>query len=182
MIPGIKIKGDLFSISSLLETIESKKKLLDFKKTEIFQNLLEIDKESILGDWCKLKYLRTVLYWAEPTFAVFIENHEDWKEARKKAEARKLKGIIYLVKISDNLFKFGRTENMRKRINQYPRGSEIVKYENVDDMYRSEKILLNCASESNGTLYNGNEFYFFDNPDEPLRVFNLALERIEKGA
>ena len=182
MIPGLKIKSDLFSISSLLETIESKKKLLDFKKTEIFQNLLEIDKESILGDWCKLKYLRTVLYWAEPTFAVFIENHEDWKEARKKAEARKLKGIIYLVKISDNLFKFGRTENMRKRINQYPRGSEIVKYENVDDMYRSEKILLNCASESNGTLYNGNEFYFFDNPDEPLRVFNLALERIEKGA
>lgn len=182
MIPGLKIKGDLFSISSLLETIESKKKLSDFKKTEIYENLLEIDKESILGDWCRLKYQRTVLYWAEPTFAVFIENHEDWKEARKKAEERKLKGYIYLVKISDNLYKFGRTENMRRRYNQYPRGSEIVKYENVDDMYHCEKILLNCASESNGTLYIGNEFYFFNNPDEPLRVFNLALERIEKGA
>ena len=110
----LRTKGDLFSISSLLETIESKKKLSDFKKTEIYENLLEIDKESIIGDWCKLKYKRTVLYWAEPTFAVFIENGEDWKEARKKAEKRKLRGIIYLVKISDNLFKFGRTENMKK--------------------------------------------------------------------
>ena len=169
-----------FSISELLKTIESKKTRSDFRKTDIFENLLEIDKEAIIGDKCKRKYYRTVLYWAEPTYAVFIENGEDWKEWRAKAEKKKLKGIIYLVKIGENLFKFGRTENMRKRINQYPRGSQIIKYENVEDMFRSEKVLLNCANESNGRLYTGNEFYYFDDQDEPLKVFNKALERIDQ--
>lgn len=168
-----------FSISELLKTIESKKTRSDFKKTDIFVNLLEIDKQSIIGDKCKYKYYRTVLYWAEPTFAVFIENNEDWKEAKRKAEKRKLRGIIYLVKIGEHLFKFGRTENMRKRINQYPRGSQIIKYENVEDMFHSEKVLLNCANESNGRLYTGNEFYYFEDQEEPLNVFNKALERID---
>ena len=171
-----------FSISEFLKTIESKKTRSDFKKTDIFENLLEIDKQAIIGDKCKNKYYRTVLYWAEPTFAVFIENNEDWKEAKRKAEKRKLRGIIYLVKIGENLFKFGRTENMRKRINQYPRGSQIIKYENVEDMFHSEKVLLNCANESNGRLYTGNEFYYFEDQEEPLKVFNKALERIDLEA
>ena len=172
--------NDYFSISSLLKTIDSKKTRNDFRKSEIFQDLLEIDKQAIIGDQCKKKYYRTVLYWAEPTYAVFIENGEEWKEYKKRTECNKLKGIIYLVKISDNLYKFGRTENMRKRINQYPRGSTIVKYEEVSDMFRAEKILLNCASESNGKLYTGNEFYFYEDETEPLRVFNVALERLSK--
>jgi hypothetical protein len=173
------MEGSYFSIPKLLETIESKKTLSDFKKTDIYDNLLEIDKESIVGNMCKYKYYRTILYWAEPTFAVFIEAKENWKEAREKAERKKLRGIIYLVKISDHLFKFGRTENMKKRINQYPRGSIIVKYENVEDMYKSENILLNCAKESNGYIYQGNEFFYFNNEDEPLEVFNKALDRIQ---
>ena len=123
-----------------------------------------------------------MLYWAEPTFAVFIENNEDWKEAKRKAEKRKLRGIIYLVKIGEHLFKFGRTENMRKRINQYPRGSQIIKYENVEDMFHSEKVLLNCANESNERLYTGNEFYYFEDQEEPLKVFDKALERIDLEA
>ena len=169
-----------FSISDLLKTIESKKTIRDFKKTDIYENLLEIDTQSIIGDRCKNKYYRTVLYWAEPTFAVFIENNEDWKEAKNKADKKKLRGIIYLIKIGDNLYKFGRTENMRKRYNQYPRGSEIIKYENVEDMFSAEKILLNCASESNARLFHGNEFYYFDDENEPLEVFNKALSRIDQ--
>ena len=74
------MEDDYFSISKLLKTIESKKTRSDFKKTDIFENLLEIDKQSIIGDKCKNKYYRTVLYWAEPTFAVFIENNEDFKK------------------------------------------------------------------------------------------------------
>ena len=45
-------------------------------------------------------------------------------------------------------------------------------------MYTAEKVLLNCANESNGRLYNGNEFYYFEDQNEPLKVFDLALERI----
>ncbi len=172
-------KGDFFSFRSLMNKIESDKTIKDFKKTSIYEDLIEIDKECIIGDYVKNKYYRTILYWAEPTFAVFIENNEDWKLEKKKSQERKLKGIIYLVQIGTNLFKFGRTTNMRKRINQYPKGSVIIKYENVQDMYRSEKILLNCANESNGKLYNGNEFYYYSDTNEPLKVFNLALERID---
>ena len=168
-----------FSISELLKTIESKKTRSDFKKTDIFVNLLEIDKQSIIGDKCKYKYYRTVLYWAEPTFAVFIENNEDWKEAKKKAEKRKLRGIIYLVKTCKHIFKLVSTKNMQKRIKQYSRVSQIIKYENVEDMFHSEKVLLNCANESNGRLYTGNEFYYFEDQEEPLNVFNKALERID---
>ena len=176
------MEDNYFSISELLKTIESKKTRLDFKKTDIYENLLEIDTQAIIGDKCKKKYYRTVLYWAEPTFAVFIENNEDWKEAKNRADKRKLKGIIYLIKIGEHLYKFGRTENMRKRYNQYPRGSQIIKYENVEDMFQSEKILLNCANESNGRLFTGNEFYYFDNEDEPLEVFNKALSRIDQDS
>ena len=59
---------------------------------------------------------------------------------------------------------------------------DIIKYENVDDMFQSEKILLNCANESNGRLFTGNEFYYFDNEDEPLEVFNKALSRIDQDS
>ena len=60
-----------FSISDLLKTIESKKTIRDFKKTDIYENLLEIDTQSIIGDRCKNKYYRTVLYWAEPTLLLY---------------------------------------------------------------------------------------------------------------
>lgn len=173
-------KGNYFKFGSLMSEIESDKTIKDFKKTTIYQDLMEIDNESIIGDWVKNKYYRTILYWAEPSYAVFIENKEDWKAQKEKSKARELKGIIYLVKISDNLFKFGRTTNMRKRLNQYPRGSEVIKFENVDDMYSSEKILLNCANESDGKQFHGNEYYYYTNPEEPIKVFDLALERIEK--
>ena len=161
-----------------MTSINCPKTWKDFTKTDIYRDIDEIDPHAFMRCMVKDKYYRTVLYWAEPTWAVFIENDEDYEDAQRESETRKLKGIIYLVQIGPNLFKFGRTTNMRKRINQYPRGSTIVKYENVDNMYTAEKVLLNCANESNGRLYNGNEFYYFEDQNEPLKVFDLALERI----
>ena len=67
---------------------------------------------------------------------------------------------------------------MRKRLSGYPRGSVLLRNDYVNDMINAEKILLNAAKESNGRLFQGNEYYYYENNEEPTEVYNLALKRI----
>jgi hypothetical protein len=137
-----------------------------------------VDDSAIIGNQAQFKYKNAILFWAAPLYGTFYENGDDWLACKEIIENQNKKGIIYLVKINNNLFKFGRTINMRKRMNGYPRGSELLRYEEVSDMVEAEKILLNCANESNGKLWQGNEFYYYEDLDEPFRVFEHALSKI----
>ena len=172
----------MFAVDKLLEEIELPHLKGKFKKTSIYKTISEADKEAFINKkshlYAKNKYKNAVLYWAAPEYAAFIESGEDWKSIKDKAIKDKQQGYIYLVKMSNTLYKYGRTNNMRKRMNGYPRGSELIKYDWVYNMVEAERILLNCAEESNGKHDIGNEYYKFDDEDEPLKVYNLALKRI----
>ena len=69
---------------------------------------------------------------------------------------------------------------MRKRLSGYPRGSVLLRNDYVNDMINAEKVLLNAAKESNGRLFQGNEYYYYENNEEPTQVYNLAIDRINK--
>lgn len=169
-----------FHIPSLLEELESNKTFKDFKKSDVCKAIQKADESGILGKFAKLEYRHAVLYWAAPTYGAFYENGEDWKTIKNMIEQDNRKGFIYLVLIGDNLWKFGRTANVRKRFNGYPKGSELIRYQAVDDMFESEKILLNCANESNGRVFTAKEYYKFPDAEEPVLVFEKALTRIIK--
>ena len=170
--------SDMFRVDKFLVEIQSNKNIKDFKKSDLYRALLLIDESSIIGNSADIKYKNAILYWAAPLYGTFYENGEDFLACKEKIENQNKRGIIYLVKINENLFKFGRTINMRKRMNGYPRGSELLRYEEVDDMVEAEKILLNCANESNGKLWQGNEFYYYTDQDEPFKVYENALSKI----
>ena len=166
-----------FNMKDLIERVSSKT-LSQFKKTDIYKVIDTIDKEAFLKNECKSKYYNAVLYWANLEYGAFIEAGDDWENLMFDTQTIKQEGYIYLIKLSDTLFKFGRTSNVRKRLNQYPRGVELIKYDYVKNMVEAEKILLTCAEESRGVHDIGHEYYRFDDPSEPLQVYDRALERI----
>ena len=166
-----------FNMKELIQRV-SNKTLSQFKKTDIFRVIDSIDKDAFLKNECKSKYYNAVLYWANPEYGAFIEFGDDWESLMNDTKTIKEEGYIYLIKLSDTLFKFGRTANVRKRMNQYPRGAELLQYDYVKNMVEAEKILLTCAEESRGVHDIGNEYYRFDDPTEPLQVYFKALERI----
>ena len=173
----MKGETERFDMKKLIESV-SDKTVRQFKKSSVYRTIETYDTSAFLKNDCKIKYYNSVLYWAAPEYGAFIEAGDDWQSMKDHSLKLKKEGCIYLIKLSETLFKFGRTSNMRKRFNEYPRGAELIKYDYVSDMIEAEKILLNCAEESNGKHDIGNEYYKFDNPNEPLEVYNKALSRI----
>ena len=173
----ITLVNDRFNIDDML-SIVSNKTYKDFKQTDIYKAIIDSDNDAIMEGMCKKEYFNSILYWSCPKIAFLIENGKPWKHAKEECIKNEGKGLIYLVKIGENLYKYGRTKNMRKRLSGYPRGSVLLRNDYVNDMINAEKILLNAAKESNGRLFQGNEYYYYENNEEPTEVHNLALKRI----
>ena len=175
---GVVLKNGRFNVDEMLEKI-SEKKLSDFKLSEIYDAIIENDNDAIMNGMCKKEYFNSLLYWAAPKIAFLIENNRPYQKFREKIISSEKQGVIYLIKISNNLYKFGRTKNLRKRFLQYPRGSQILKFEYVNNQIESEKILLNTVKEYNGKLYHGNEYFYFDRDSEPIEIFEKSMKKIE---
>ena len=174
---GISIENGRFNVDDMLKLV-SNKTLRDFRYTEIFKAIIESDNDAIMDGYSKIEYFNSLLYWAAPKVAFLIENHKPWKE--KKEESLKSGGSIYLIRIGERLYKYGRTKNMRKRILQYPQGSTLLRNDFVNDMIKAEKVLLNTVKESNGRLFHGNEYFTLEDDNEATKIYDLAIERINK--
>lgn len=138
------------------------------------------DPDVIIGNKIKNEYKNAITYWCCPNYAFAIELGLPYEQLRKNEYDESREGYIYVVSIDGNLFKFGRAINVRKRMTGYPKGSKCLMKQYCNDMFESEKILLNAANESNGRLFHGNEYYYFQDIDEPKKVFELAVDRIQK--
>ena len=158
--------------------IYSSKTWKDFRQSGLYRNIVDTDPDAIVGKFIKDEYKRAIIYWAAPEYAFAIDLGKDWQSLREKQEAKNKEGYIYLINIGAHLYKYGRTGNVKQRLAQYPKGSTLCKSEFVKDMYEAEKILLNCANESNGKLFHGNEYYYHTDPNEPYDVWDKALSRI----
>ena len=167
-----------FDVNEMLGRF-SKKTLQDYKNTEIYESLIQNDPSAIMNGLCKKEYFNSLLYWANPKIAFLIENKMPWRHL--KEPSMKEGGCLYLIKIAEHLYKYGRTKNIRKRLLQYPKGSTLIRHDYVDDMVQAEKILLNTVKESNGTLFHGNEYFYFENDNEPIEIYRRGLYRISKG-
>lgn len=89
-----------------------------------------------------------------------------------------MSGYIYLLKINNeqinDLYKIGRTENMNKRIKQYPKCTEQIMVKLIDNYVNIEQILIGLF-KSTFKLYKGNE-YFIGNVDKMKNFINYACD------
>ena len=175
---GLTIKNDRFYVDELLEKV-SEKRLSDFKLTDIYDAIIDNDHDAIMNGYCKKEYFNSLLYWSAPKIAFLIENGRPYEQYKYKVIESEKKGIIYLIKIGEGLYKFGRTKDIKRRFLEYPRGSQIIRWEYVDNQVEAEKILLATVKESNGKLYQGNEYFYFKNAKEPEEIFEKALKRLK---
>ncbi len=167
----------MFEVDEYIKSI-SNKSMKDLMKSKLITNMILIDPDAIIGNQVKNEYKNAITYWCCPNYGFAIELGLPYDQLRKNEYDESREGYIYLVNIENNVFKFGRAINVRKRMTGYPKGSKCLMKYYCYDMYDSEKILLNAANESNGKLYKGNEFYYFDDINEPFKVFELAVKRI----
>ena len=63
-------------------------------------------------------------------------------------EERSSKGYNYIIRerefirMNEEVYKVGKCEDMSKRLKQYPKGSELVKYATVKDRHMSESLMI----------------------------------------
>ena len=170
----IELIDGRFSVNDMLSQI-SNKTLKDFKKTDIYTSLIENDHDAIMNEMCKKEYFNCILYWACPKIAFLIENHKPWRHL--KDVVLKEGGCLYLIKISDHLYKYGRTKNIKKRLLQYPHGSTLMKLVYVDDMVKSEKVLLDTVKEQ-ANVFHGNEYFYLENDQKAIELYNKGITKI----
>ena len=176
---GLTSEKGRFYVDDMLSLV-SDKTLQDFRRTDIYSAIMDSDHDAIMDGTCKNEYFNSLLYWACPKIAFLIENGKPWQQKKQEALKGANMGIIYLIKIGEHLYKYGRTKNMRKRILGYPHGSTLLRNDYVQDMYRAEKILLDTVKESDGRLFHGNEYFYLDNDDVAIKCYKKALEKIAK--
>ena len=112
---GLTIKNDRFYVDELLEKV-SEKRLSDFKLTDIYDAIIDNDHDAIMNGYCKKEYFNSLLYWSAPKIAFLIENGKPYEQYKYKVIESEKKGIIYLIKIGEGLYKFGRTKDIKRRL------------------------------------------------------------------
>ncbi len=161
-------------IKTIAKKAHSKKTMKEFIKSKLLSNMIAVDPDCIIGKMVLMKYKNAITYWVEPDFGFAIElnvSNEQFNKMKRWEEENQKTGYIYLVQIDEHLFKFGRTTNCRKRLNQYPKGSKMIRKYFSTDMYEDEISLLINAAQSDGILHAGKEYYKFENEREAIAVF-----------
>ena len=170
----IELIDGRFNVNEMLSRV-SNKTLQDYKNTDIYQSLIENDNSAIMNGMCKAEYFNSLLYWACPKIAFLIENHKPWRHI--KDIVMKEGGSLYLIRISEHLYKYGRTKNIKKRLQQYTKGSTLLCNEYIDDVISGEKILLNTVKEY-ADIFHGNEYFYLDNDKIAIDIYKKGMNRI----
>jgi hypothetical protein len=155
------IKSLVMRTHAIKKTKYETKSLAVFKRTKICKEIEQNDPDWIIyinrkNSYVKNKYYDIIWNWASPNPTI---------------------GYLYLIKISDNCYKFGRTNNINRRLREYPKGSILLNYFMVDDMIKGEQILQSEGICSCNKRCYGEEYYEYDSDDDAEYVFN-GIEKI----
>ena len=98
-----------------------------------------------------------------------------------KEEESSKEGVIYLLKtresirMNEDVYKIGRTKNMKNRLSQYPKGSEFITTMKVNDQQMCERVLLYTFKDKFQKREDMGNEYFEGNLDEMKSVlFGIA--------
>ena len=85
-------------------------------------------------------------------------------------------GFIYIVFVN-NLYKVGRCANFPRRLNDYPKGTDMLHVAHVDNMTKAEKMLITlCNRNSHLTLTYGREYFTGDYRELYLCFHQVVME------
>ena len=104
-----------------------------------------------------------------------IQEYEADFNAKKEEELSK-EGIIYLLKtresirMNEDIYKIGRTKNMKNRLSQYPKGSEFITTMKVNDQRMCERVLLYTFKDKFKQREDMGNEYFEGNLDQMKSV------------
>ena len=91
----------------------------------------------------------------------------------------KLPNIVYLIKVSDSVFKIGRTHDFEQRYSKDIRAkADSVVY--VDNEVNVEKLLINAYKRAGYELYRGKEWFRFTSFKEVKEIFDKTVETHKK--
>lgn len=100
-----------------------------------------------------------------------IREYEADFHAKKEEESSK-EGIVYILKtresirMNEDVYKIGRTKNMKNRLSQYPKGSEFIAIMKVNDQRMCERVLLYAFKDKFKQRQDMGNEYFEGNLDE----------------
>ena len=104
-----------------------------------------------------------------------IQEYEADFNAKKEEESSK-EGVIYLLKtresirMNEDVYKIGRTKNMKNRLQQYPKGSEFITTMKVNDQRMCERVLLYMFKDKFKQREDMGNEYFEGNLDQMKSV------------
>ena len=87
----------------------------------------------------------------------------------------KLPNIVYLIKVSDSVFKIGRTHDFEQRYSKDIRAkADSVVY--VDNEVNVEKLLINAYKRAGYELYKGKEWFRYTRFKDVKEIFDKVVE------
>ena len=104
-----------------------------------------------------------------------LQEYEAYLDAKKEKESSK-EGVIYLLKtresirMNEDVYKIGRTKNMKNRLQQYPKGSEFITTMKVNDQRMCERVLLYTFKDKFKQREDMGNEYFEGNLDQMKSV------------
>tara|TARA_B100001741_G_scaffold303772_1_gene294214 strand:+ start:186 stop:677 length:492 start_codon:yes stop_codon:yes gene_type:complete len=104
-----------------------------------------------------------------------IQEYEADFNAKKEEESSK-EGVVYLLKtresirMNEDIYKIGRTKNMKNRLSQYPKGSEFITTMKVNDQRMCERVLLYTFKDKFKQREDMGNEYFEGNLDQMKSV------------
>lgn len=80
------------------------------------------------------------------------------------------------VKLNNNIYKIGKTKNIKNRLNGYPKGSKLLFTMPCKDCNESEKLILNYLKNNDKYIHAksyGNEYFKCDLQDLMFDIINI---------